>query len=390
MAKQHLISLRDASSRTGLAEEVIQKQIASGAIGGEKKSFFLWDEWFVQRSDLEKMKQLANKKQLENDFYSLEERENAENEKNTKNNSKISVPKHVAEEIERAFTPNTLPSNFKNSFAEATQASQATEEAVVQARAADNIFPQEIPTSPDSPRAVYPRGQMTAEPEFNSLTKTSYLGAERSEFPLSSEPSAPISNIAAMSISAPISNTSPVDTIDSSYPEADAIASPNSVLETDKATADEEAWTEYRSRAKSVAEEFLAPLIRRLELQASLLHEKDLLIAEQAAQLRLLPDFQRKTEDSVRLAKEKEKEATELRQKMTWERQKSLIKLSAWQMKHLQVQRKIRDTEDELALLQDQKETEVNELRCQLKDLQAQLSEQHKPWWKKIALSKEV
>src|ERR1700709_2339399 len=100
----------------------------------------------------------------------------------------------------------------------------------------------------------------------------------------------------------------------------------------DTAHEGNEAWSDYRSKAKTVAEEFLAPLLQRLEIQANMLREKDTLIAEQAKQLRLIPDFQSQIDKSERLVADKEKEAAQLRQNLTWERKKALIKISAWQI----------------------------------------------------------
>lgn len=330
MPKDKLMSIRDAALKTGVAEESILKQVKNGAIRGEKKSYFLWDEWFVSTKELDKIRKngksttaVAEKeapvevdKIVSSATATLEAIHSAVSGGGTDTPATVAanhvaITRELAEEIDRAFDDNALTKEFT------TLAKAVRDE-----------------TQSESPAETT---QIHIEPATNGSTTSS------------EEPE--------------------VETLEPALPPA---------------AARPEVWTEYRKRAKTVAEEFIAPLLQRLEFQANLLHEKDLIIEEQAAQLRLLPDYQRETEEWAHYAQEKERETFELRQSLTWERKKALIKLSSWQMKHIRVQKQIKDTTEELVALQTQKETEVNYLHAQLTQLQSQLAELQRPWWKRI------
>ena len=315
MPKEKLISVREASFKSGIAEETILKQLKLGRIRGEKKNYLLWDEWFVTLKEVSKLKNTQSASQTIVPSVKQEGESTQEGGTTTATlvaetvsedelqaaivNHNVEVAQELAEEIDRAFGPNT----FAEAFASHEQAL---------------LEPNSSPLEGSAEIAV--------------IEKEAYADSQQN---------------------------------------GDADKSP-------------EAWKEYRQRAKTVAEEFLAPLLARLEMQANLLHEKDVIIAEQSAQLRLLPDFQRQTEESMLLAQAKEKETFELRQSLMWERKKALIKLSSWQMKHLRAQKQMKEAAEELAAIQGERETEVNYLHGQLTELQSQLIESQKPWWKKI------
>ncbi|HEY9760159.1 MAG TPA: hypothetical protein V6C97_33695 [Oculatellaceae cyanobacterium] len=330
MPKDKLMSIRDASLKTGVTEEAILKQVKNGAVRGEKKSYFLWDEWFVSTKELDKIRKSANTatavaekeapaevdKIVSSATATLEAIHSAvggggTDDPATVAANNVSISRELAEEIDRAFVDNSLTDEFS-----------AIAKSIV-GEAPDELQAEKAP--------------LYTETEAHSVPTS----AEQPE----------------------------VETLEPALPPA---------------AARPEVWTEYRQRAKTVAEEFIAPLLQRLEFQANLLHEKDLIIQEQAAQLRLLPDYQRETEEWANYAQEKERETFELRQSLTWERKKALIKLSSWQMKHIRVQKQIKDTTEELVALQTQKETEVNYLHAQLTQLQSQLADLRRPWWKRV------
>jgi hypothetical protein len=142
----------------------------------------------------------------------------------------------------------------------------------------------------------------------------------------------------------------------------------------EESAAAKSAWiNDYRRTVKAIAEEFLRPLLERLEVQSILLEEKDHLIKEQAAQLRLLPDFRKQAEAGQAVAQEKEREARELQEKLDVSEQKS---------RESEVQ--LTETEQQLAVLRSQKETELNELRAELGELHMELTKLRNPWWKKL------
>jgi hypothetical protein len=330
MPKEKLMSIRDASLKTGVAEETILKQVKHGAIRGEKKSYFLWDEWFVSSREVDKIRK--------------------------KENSSVAVAEKstVVEPVDKIITTATL-----EAIHSAVSADAADDPAVVAANnltisrelaaEIDRAFVDNALTEKFSALAQAATDEAQTQRDFQTQTQASQ-DQNAQEFATETEPV-----------------------------EADYIEPPLPPI-----AARPEAWTEYRQRAKTVAEEFIAPLLQRLEIQAHMLHEKDAIIEEQAAQLRLLPDYQRETDEWARYAADKERETFELRQNLTWERKKALIKLSSWQMKHIRAQKQIKETTDELSTLQEQRETEVNYLHAQLTQMQSQLTELQRPWWKRI------
>jgi hypothetical protein len=144
--------------------------------------------------------------------------------------------------------------------------------------------------------------------------------------------------------------------------------------ESEEAPAEKTAWiNDYRRTVKAIAEEFMRPLLERLEVQSILLEEKDILIKEQAAQLRLIPDFRKQAEAGRIAAEEKEREARALHDKLEETEQKS---------REAEVQ--LTEAEQQLALLRSQKEMELTELRAELGELHMEVTKLRNPWWKKL------
>ena len=383
MQKQELISIKDAATSTGVSEEAIRKHIRSGKISGEKKNYIFWDEWFVTQKDLAKIRDSVEVKDVAQPSQTepgSQEREmhaaemagvamfaGADNGIKSKFNyswmphmsnknetekvraaNDTSLPQSLAAEIERAFAPNTVNSAF-GARAYLEHADQSTGIST-----ADDL---------DSPEKN-DFGQPNSAIKFSTARQ---MGRRRK----AAEAERAAAQVAAQS--AATESGAGAEAFTSKTTGKTATAAPTVAP-----------WNDYRTIAKTVAEEFLAPLLYRLEVQATQLHEKDILIAEQAAQLRLLPDFQRQSEEARRLAEKKQQEALQLRQNYSWERKKALIKISAWQMKHVKIERQLASVEQQVTEIQDQKESEVNYLHCQLTQLQEQLSAAQRPWWKKI------
>jgi hypothetical protein len=382
MQKQQLISIKNAATSTGISEETIRKYIRSGQITGEKKNYIFWDEWFVPHKDLAKIQEAESLKIVQGTLIEAGSVSNApalasanlvgvgvtaatdngiksnvnyswmpDTSHKFDGNNKLdisnkldsgssrtqgtSLPASLAAEIEKAFAPNTANEAFgARAYLEHSD-EQTIDNDHIDGETEEDTFEQESRISKFSVGRSSGRRKRTEHYERQTEEQTTQQ-----------------QEIQPQSIQPHSTQQAP--------------------------------WNDYRAIAKTVAEEFLAPLLSRLESQAALLHERDQLIAEQAAQLRLLPDFQRQSEEARNLAEQKQQEALLLKQSLSWERKKALIKISAWQMKHVKVERQLKSVEQQVFDIQDQKDSEVNYLHCQLSQLQEQLVKAHQPWWKKL------
>jgi hypothetical protein len=409
MQKQQLISIKDAATSTGISEETIRKYIRSGKITGEKKNYIFWDEWFVSQSDLEKIRESVESQQLlqavpfeagslssarnsaslvgagisaatdngiksnvnyswmpdashSHKFGSSTKFDNSSISNSNHNSnsgyngsiqhSGISLPASLAAEIERAFAPHTANDAFgARAYLE---------------HSAEQIIDKEHNEHIDD------------EPELDALEQESKVTKFSVNRPVGRRKRADQKILGQKVFEQKTSNQATDeqrinDGQIQNFDQSSQVESPQQAP-----------WNDYRTIAKTVAEEFLAPLLSRLESQATLLYERDKLIAEQAAQLRLLPDLQRVSEEQRKLAEQKQQEALLLKQNLSWEKKKALIKISAWQMKHVKVERQLKAVEQQVSDIQEQKDSEVNYLHCQLTQLQAELVKANKPWWKKI------
>lgn len=434
MQKQQLISIKDAAISTGISEETIRQHIRSGKITGEKRNYIFWDEWFVSQKDLNKvcettewqvpaseiseaerlsrapisaalvgagmgisaatdngiksnvnfswMPDLSTKFDINSNKFdsSGQSKHNSNSGKSSGPSETLrgaSLPASLAAEIERAFAPKTANEAFgAKAYLEHTDEvpGQGAGEDMATDTAADseagaresNISKFAVGRPTGRRRRLEqksePRAAQKAEPKAEQKSTEQFM--QNFE---------------------PTSGRSLEHERDFEPRTGDEVAQKSEVRIEQRAEQRHEApWNDYRTIAKTVAEEFLAPLLSRLETQAALLAERDQLIAAQAAQLRLLPDFQRQSEEARKLAEQKQQEALQLKQTLTWERKKSLIKISAWQMKHVQVERQLKAVEVQISDAQEQKESEVKSLHSQLSQLQEQLAHANKPWWKKI------
>lgn len=120
-----------------------------------------------------------------------------------------------------------------------------------------------------------------------------------------------------------------------------------------------------RSEVKVLADELIRPLIERLEAQAMILSEKERVIADQARQLRLLPDFE-KMASNEREAAEKERMAAEAK---------------ALEVEALRKQIEALQSEKEAAEAHVQKAAEVFD---ELASLKSEIGELKRPFWKKL------
>ena len=132
MPKENLMSIRDASLKTGVAEETILKQLKDGAIRGEKKSYFLWDEWFVSSKELDKIGKKENTlvavlekpteskavdKVVSSVNATLEAIHSAVSGGTTDDPAtvvanNVAISRELANEIDRAFVDNALSEEF--------------------------------------------------------------------------------------------------------------------------------------------------------------------------------------------------------------------------------------------------------------------------------------
>jgi hypothetical protein len=145
---------------------------------------------------------------------------------------------------------------------------------------------------------------------------------------------------------------------------------------------------EYREVIKRVAEEIMRPLLERLELQAEALREKDMLIREQAQQLRLLPDFEKRDHEQRLALEAKEKEAQELEQKMEQQREAAARDLDnleiVWRERLDEEEAAKQATQEELESVRLEREAESCELHTRLSEMQQEIEELRKPWWRKV------
>ncbi len=123
---------------------------------------------------------------------------------------------------------------------------------------------------------------------------------------------------------------------------------------------------EYKEVVKRVAEEIMRPLLERLELQAAALREKDAFIEEQAQQLRLLPDLEKRDEEHRLALENKENEARALQTRLEEE---EAGKLAA---------------QEQFELSRIEREAERLELEARLHAMQQEIEELRRPWWKRL------
>jgi hypothetical protein len=67
MAREKLISIREAAAAAGVDMELLRREIEGGSLKGEKKNGWFFDEWFVHSSELEGLK--ARKKSRPHNKY---------------------------------------------------------------------------------------------------------------------------------------------------------------------------------------------------------------------------------------------------------------------------------------------------------------------------------
>jgi hypothetical protein len=427
MQKQQLISIKDAAISTGISEETIRKYIRSGKITGEKKNYIFWDEWFVSHGDLARIRDSVELEQplqpTSVETGSLSSARNAASlvgagvtaatdngiksnvnyswmpdashshkfGNSTKfDNSSVSnshhgggssrsdgtnLPASLAAEIERAFAPSTA----NEAFGARAYLEHSAERAVnddLEGEREENSLIRESNVSKFSVNRPTGRRKRADQKILPQKVFEQKRSDTRDDQATDDQPG---NNHRTHNPRNNHKINDPENDYRSNEQQTNIAGQSVQVQNPQQAP-----WTDYRAIAKTVAEEFLAPLLSRLESQAALLSERDKLIAEQAAQLRLLPYLQKASEEQRKLAEQKQQEALQLKQNLSWERKKSLIKISAWQTKHVKVERQLKAVKEQVVIIQEQKESEVNYLHCQLTQLQAELVKANKPWWKKI------
>lgn len=123
---------------------------------------------------------------------------------------------------------------------------------------------------------------------------------------------------------------------------------------------------------KTVAEQMIRPLVERLEAQTAALMEKDKIIAEQATQLRLLPDLQRQAEVEKQEAA-KEREAVQL---VAHERDALKKQVAALELD--------KDVAEEERRLAEQEKTKAEEALKEVALLKETVAKLQQPFWKKL------
>jgi sirohydrochlorin ferrochelatase len=145
---------------------------------------------------------------------------------------------------------------------------------------------------------------------------------------------------------------------------------------------------EYREVIKRVAEEIMRPLLERLELQAEALREKDMLIRDQTQQLRLLPDYAKRDEEQRLALEAKELEAQALEADIAQQREAAARDLDnleiTWRERLDEEEAAKQATEEQLESLRQEREVESRELHMRLSEMQQEIEELRKPWWKKV------
>jgi hypothetical protein len=350
MSKEQLISVRDAATKAGVTEETIRKYIQDGQLRASKKNFLLWDEWFITKSDLARL---------------LKEKAGRSGVKDTGKLGVLTAGNGTAvKEKSDSATAYAKPAgpvageSICNAPAVASAASESPMGSVPMGEKAD------LQTT------VLEKEQIDAPPSSAGLSTETLLGDSFSSASYADEFPALEDAVAAESVVGAAGGYSSKDNLyDSPTPAQQLQRSLVALVPTSKGEQDPSTgapWpNEYRERAKTVAEEFLAPLLSRLEVQAAMLEEKDKIIAEQSAQLKLLPDFQRRVTESEEKLLEKEKEVGQLRSTLEWEKKSALFKICAWQTKHIQVEEKVREVEDELTRLRLEKEFELRRAKTE-------------------------
>lgn len=175
-------------------------------------------------------------------------------------------------------------------------------------------------------------------------------------------------------------------------------------------------------RLAHLAQTLIAPLATRVEQQAMVLREQELIIEDQKRQLRLLPDLQKRAEDERKLfelkalevealrkqigALETERESIQTTERQTVTELESVkAKLSQLEFERAESDRarqKVEELEQivarlkeedgvrqeralkQLELLREQKEEHSKVIQDQLGAMQIELKKMKEPWWKKF------
>ena len=179
----------------------------------------------------------------------------------------------------------------------------------------------------------------------------------------------------------------------------------------------------YRDSIKQLAEDLMQPLVARLEAQVAALREKDDVIADQARQLRLLPDLEKRADSEHKAAELNALEAEALKKQITAlqeqleqkvdpeirreledelkakdgelevlkqqlvtleaERQKSEVleaRVTELQQSKLELEKSM---QDEIERLRQEKEAQSQAVQDQLLMVSKKLEKMEQPWWKR-------
>ncbi len=325
MPKEHLITIKDAATKSGITEESIRTYIRSGKLRGQKKNYFLWDEWFVSSRELERFLQekIKDKRQIQSVFNNLVEEDSPQADDATAVESR-----RIALESNFFSAPNSVQSTFHT-----PKENVSSNPDVLAQKNQDEIAPEDF-LAPVDRQFIAEESESEASPDNDHWTSNpdkvfpDYdLQQDRYEH------QSPTHNSEGFATHTELHGDA-TELADEATDSFLTLLEPGAGAKERGHENQEESWPHnFRHRAKTVAEEFLGPLLHRLEVQAMVIREKDLLIAEQAAQLRLLSDFQRQRQEDQEKLTVKEKELNELRESVAVERRQTLAEITNWQTK---------------------------------------------------------
>jgi hypothetical protein len=137
---------------------------------------------------------------------------------------------------------------------------------------------------------------------------------------------------------------------------------------------EETSWGEKeREKIKQIAEEFMRPLLEKIDSQTKELAYREIELND--LKVKLLPDLEKQAEAERKVAELKELEAEALR--------KQIAALQAEQKNAEEDRLRAKALEQTISELQTQKDSEILEMQKRMDEMAQQLSKNSESWWKK-------
>lgn len=143
--------------------------------------------------------------------------------------------------------------------------------------------------------------------------------------------------------------------------ESDAVDAESSVAGNEEEPAGREWLGMEREAIRVLAEEMVKPLVETIKQQSAALTEKDKIIEDQGRQLRLLPDLQKREEETRKVSELKALEVEAL---------------------HKQIGA-MEEEAGQVRLVEAEKEAETVAIKQELATLRSKLERMEQPWWKR-------